>query len=70
MEALTASAGRAADTSNPAAQAEARSLLAVIQRSRTTRAEARATIETEMRAADRMLGVGAADTSMGRAGAT
>lgn len=63
MEALTADLqAKAADASNPAAQAEAQSLLAVIQRSRTTQAEARAAIETEMRAADRMLGVGAADS--------
>ncbi|MBE2179008.1 MAG: hypothetical protein IAE97_00855 [Chthoniobacterales bacterium] len=63
MEALTGDLqAKAADASNPAAQAEAQSLLAVVQRSRTAQAEARAAIETELRTADRMLGVGAADS--------
>lgn len=49
---------RAADASDPAAQAEAKALLAAVQRSRTAQAEARAAIESELRASDRLLGVG------------
>lgn len=52
---------RVPDTSNPAAQAEAKTLLDAMTRSRTAQAEARASLEMELRAADRLLGVGAAD---------
>ena len=52
---------KAADTSNPTAQAEAKALLDAMTRSRTAQAEARASLEMELRAADRLLGVGAAD---------
>lgn len=52
---------RVANSSNPAAQAEAKTLLDALTRSRTAQAEARASLEMELRAADRLLGVGAAD---------
>jgi hypothetical protein len=52
---------RVADSSNPAAQAEAKTLLDAMTRSRTVQAEARASLEMELRAADRLLGGGAAD---------
>jgi hypothetical protein len=59
MDALTKDLeARAADASDPAAQAEARALLSAVQRSRTSQAEARAAIESELRASDRLLGVG------------
>jgi hypothetical protein len=53
---------RAADASDPGAQAEARALLTALQRSRTAQAEARAAIESELRASDQMLGVGSAES--------
>jgi hypothetical protein len=49
---------KAANGSDPAAQAEAKTLLEAMNRSRTAQAEARAVLETELRAADRVLGVG------------
>jgi hypothetical protein len=49
---------KAASTSDAAAQAEAKTLLDAMNRSRTAQAEARAALETELRAADRVLGVG------------
>jgi hypothetical protein len=52
---------KAANSSDPAAQAEAKALLDAMTRSRTAQAEARAALETELRAADRLLGVGAAE---------
>ncbi len=52
---------KAAKSSDPAAQAEAKALLDAMTRSRTAQAEARASLEMELRAADRLLGVGAAD---------
>ena len=52
---------KATDSSNTAAQAEAKTLLDAMTRSRTVQAEARASLEMELRAADRLLGVGAAD---------
>ena len=52
---------RAADTSDSAAQAEAKTLLDAMTRSRTAQADARASLEMELRAADRLLGVGAGD---------
>jgi len=52
---------KAANGSDPAAQAEAKTLLDAMTRSRTAQAEARAALETELRAADRMLGVGGAE---------
>lgn len=52
---------KAADASDKAAQAEAASLLDVIRRAQTAQAEARAALETELRAADRLIGVGGAD---------
>jgi hypothetical protein len=52
---------KAANSSDTAAQAEAKALLDAMTRSRTTQAEARASLEMELRAADRLLGVGAAD---------
>ena len=51
-------ARKAADASDPAAQAEAKSLLEITSRAKTARAEARAALETELRAADRLLGAG------------
>ena len=55
---LTAKAG---NTSDSAAQAEAKTLLDAMNRSRTAQAEARASLEMELRAADRVLGVGGAE---------
>lgn len=55
---LTAKAG---NTSDSAAQAEAKTLLDAMTRSRTAQAEARASLEMELRAADRVLGVGGAE---------
>ncbi|MEX1009725.1 MAG: hypothetical protein WEC72_00125 [Chthoniobacterales bacterium] len=52
---------KAANGSGSAAQAEAKTLLDAMTRSRTAQAEARAALEMELRAADRLLGVGAAD---------
>jgi len=52
---------KAANASDAAAQAEAKTLLDAMNRSRTAQAEARAALETELRAADRMLGVGEAE---------
>jgi hypothetical protein len=52
---------KAAGTSDSAAQAEAKTLLDAMNRSRTAQAEARAALETELRAADRVLGVGGAE---------
>jgi hypothetical protein len=52
---------RAADGADPEAQAEAKSLLEIATRSRTAQAEARARLEGELRAVDRLIGVGAAD---------
>jgi len=52
---LQAKAGAASDD---AAKAEAKTLLDAMTRSRTAQAEARAALETELRAADRALGVG------------
>jgi hypothetical protein len=52
---------RAANTSDSAAQAEAKTLLDAMTRSRTAQAEARAALEMELRAADRMMGVGGAE---------
>lgn len=49
---------RAADTGDPAAQAEARALLAAVERAETTQAESRAALESELRATDRLLGAG------------
>jgi hypothetical protein len=53
---------RAANTSDSAAQAEAKTLLDAMTRSRTAQAEARATLEMELRAADRLMGVGGAES--------
>ena len=50
---------KAASASGSAAQAEAKTLLDALTRSRTAQAEARAALEMELRAADRLLGVGA-----------
>ena len=47
--------------SGSAAQAEAKTLLDAMNRSRTAQAEARAVLEMELRAADRVLGVGKAE---------
>ena len=52
---------KAASASGSAAQAEAKTLLDALTRSRTAQAEARAALEMELRAADRLLGVGATD---------
>jgi len=52
-------AARAADRTDPAAQAEAKTLLDALTRSRTAQAEARAALETELRATDRMMEVAA-----------
>lgn len=52
---------KAADKSDPAAQAEAKALLATMTKAKTAQAEARASLEKEMRASDRLLGVGGAD---------
>lgn len=52
---------RAADGADPESQAEAKSLLEIANRSRTAQAEARARLEGELRAVDRLIGVGAAD---------
>jgi hypothetical protein len=52
---------RAANTSDSAAQAEAKTLLDAMTRSRTAQAEARAALEMELRAADRLMGVGGAE---------
>ena len=49
---------KAAAASDDAAKAEAKTLLDAMTRSRTAQAEARAALETELRAADRALGVG------------
>ena len=46
---------------DPLAQAEAKALLEMIAKNRTSQAEARAALEKEMRAADKILGVGATD---------
>jgi hypothetical protein len=48
--------------SGSAAQAEAKTLLDAMNRSRTAQAEARAVLEMELRAADRVLGVGKAES--------
>ena len=61
---------KAADTSNSAAQAEAKALLDAMARSRTAQADARASLEMELRAADRLLGVGAGDLEAQAAGPT
>jgi hypothetical protein len=61
---------RAADTSDSAAQAEAKALLDAMTRARTAQAEARASLEMELRAADRLLGVGAGDRESQAAGPT
>ena len=61
---------RAADTSDSAAQAEAKTLLDAMTRSRTAQADARASLEMELRAADRLLGVGAGDRESQAAGPT
>ncbi len=52
---------KAANNADSAAQAEAKALLDLLQRNRTAQAEARATLETELRAADRLLGLGSAE---------
>lgn len=52
---------KAADASADAAKAEAKTLLDALNRSRTAQAEARAAIETELRAANRALGVGGSE---------
>ena len=49
---------KATAASDDAAQAEAKTLLDAMTRSRTAQAEARAALEMELRAADRALGVG------------
>ena len=46
---------------DPLAQAEAKALLEMIAKNRTSQAEARAALETEMRAADKILGVGSTE---------
>ncbi len=51
---------KAADNSDPAAQAEAKSLLEITARAKTAQAEARAALETQLRSADRLLGAGGA----------
>ena len=61
---------KAANTSDPAAQAEAKALLDAMTRSRTAQAEARASLEMELRASDRLLGVGADDLDAQAAGPT
>lgn len=61
---------KAAAASDPAAQAEAATLLDAMNRSRTAQAEARASLETELRAADRVLGVGAEPLDAQAAGPT
>ncbi|MEX1045620.1 MAG: hypothetical protein WEC73_05780 [Chthoniobacterales bacterium] len=61
---------KAANTSDPAAQAEAKALLDAMTRSRTAQAEARASLEMELRASDRLLGVGAEDLDAQAAGPT
>jgi hypothetical protein len=62
---LTAKAG---NDSDPAAQAEAKTVLDALNRSRTAQAEARAALETELRAADRVLGVGGSGPPDAQAG--
>ncbi|MBU3666187.1 MAG: hypothetical protein FGM15_09995 [Chthoniobacterales bacterium] len=52
---------KAAQKSDAVAGAEAKELLETIKRNQTAQAEARASLESELRAADRMLGVGATD---------
>ena len=59
---------KASNASDPAAQAEAKMLLDAMNRARTAQAEARAVLETELRAADRVLGVGGAETLDAQAG--
>jgi len=59
---------QASDPSDPEAQAEAKSLLEIVTRSRTAQAEARARLEGELRAVDRLVGVGAADEVEANAG--
>jgi hypothetical protein len=61
---------KAANTSDPAAQAEAKALLDAMTRSRTAQAEARASLEMELRASDRLLGVGVDDLDAQAAGPT
>lgn len=51
---------KTADKSDPAAQAEAKSLLEITTRAKTAQAEARAALETQLRSADRLLGAGGA----------
>lgn len=55
-------AQKAADGRDPAAQAEARSLLDIMAKARTAQAEARAALETQLRAANRLMGAGGDET--------
>lgn len=55
-------AQKAADARDPAAQAEARSLLDIMAKARTAQAEARAALETQLRAANRLMGAGGDET--------
>ena len=54
---------KAEQKSDSAIRAEAKELLETIKRNQTAQAEARAALEGELRAADRLLGVGKADAS-------
>ncbi len=56
---------KAANAANPAAQAEARSLLDIIAKTRTSQAEARASLETQLRAASRLMQVGDNEPTQG-----
>lgn len=56
---------KAANSANPAAQAEAQSLLDIIAKTRTSQAEARASLETQLRAASRLMQVGDNEPTQG-----
>ncbi len=59
---------KASQAGDPAAQAEAKSLLDIMARTRTAQAESRAALETQLRAVSRLLGAGEDEMPMANQG--